>query len=87
MKIVSSKKFEKSYKKRVAPNNNLVSKFRSRLDLFMVNSQDPVLRDHLLRGEKRSYRAFSVTGDIRVIYSKKDDKCVLLDIGSHNQVY
>lgn len=36
----------------------------------------------------REFWAFSVTGDIRVIYRMlSEDEAELFDIGSHNQVY
>ena len=39
-------------------------------------------------GAKSGSRSCSITGDIRVVYRKKDEKTViLLDIGTHNQVY
>ncbi len=37
---------------------------------------------------KIELRAFSVTGDIRIVYFEINDESVLfLDIGTHNQVY
>jgi len=45
------------------------------------------LRDHKLIGKKKNFRAFSVTGDIRVVYIIVDSNIWLFDIGSHNQVY
>jgi len=36
----------------------------------------------------KGFYAFSITGDIRVIYQKiSDEEIILVDIGSHNQVY
>lgn len=43
--------------------------------------------DHALTGKLTGKRAFSVAGDIRVIYVELEDAIVFLDIGSHNQVY
>jgi mRNA-degrading endonuclease YafQ of YafQ-DinJ toxin-antitoxin module len=45
------------------------------------------LNDHGLKGSKRTYRAWSVSGDIRVVYRETEEYYEFLDIGSHNQVY
>lgn len=87
MTIVLSKQFKKFFKKRIAFNPTLISKYESRLELFMLDTSNPILRDHSLKGEKKSFRSFSITGDIRVIYYIKDGVYVFLDVGSHNQVY
>ncbi|MBI3486516.1 type II toxin-antitoxin system YafQ family toxin [Candidatus Daviesbacteria bacterium] len=47
----------------------------------------PTLKDHKLIGKKFGFRAFSVTGDIRVVYKLINSDVWLYDIGSHNQVY
>lgn len=79
--------FTKSYNKRILHNVTLDSKFKERLKLFIKDSQSPILKDHVLKGAKVGYRAFSVTGDIRVIYEKVEDGVLLHDIGTHNQAY
>ncbi|OGG14289.1 hypothetical protein A2773_06755 [Candidatus Gottesmanbacteria bacterium RIFCSPHIGHO2_01_FULL_39_10] len=81
-------KFRKNFKKRVAFNPALKQKFQQRTELFRENPKNPELHDHQLTGKKRSFRAFSVTGDIRVVYRIIDQELVrFYDIGSHNQVY
>ncbi len=87
MKIRYHRTFNKSYKTRISDDLKLVSQFRKRLARFIENPQDPILKDHALTGIKRTFRAFSVTGDVRVIYRKLNDGIELVDIGSHNQVY
>lgn len=88
MKIELHPKFEKSFKKRIAGNPKLVSKVAERFKLFEQNSSNPLLKDHSLKGSKRNFRSFSVTGDIRIVYmSISKDSVILLDIGTHNQVY
>lgn len=53
----------------------------------MAGKLGPPLRDHALTGKLAGKRAFSVAGDIRVIYVELADAIVLLDVGSHNQLY
>ena len=87
MNIVRHRVFLRNFQKRVFPNRDLVRRFEERMGLFIVDTHNPILRDHQLVGEKRNLRAFSVTGDIRVVYKIERDDIVLLDIGNHNQVY
>ncbi len=58
------------------------------ITIFKNNHRDPILRDHLLKGKKQDLRAFSITGDIRIVYKIiSKNEVLFLDIGSHNQVY
>lgn len=87
MNINYHKNFLKSYKKRILPNASLDKKFKERLKLFIEDKSNSVLKDHALKGRKSEYRAFSIAGDIRVIYEKVEDGILLHDIGTHNQAY
>ncbi len=87
MKVQFSASFTKKFNKRFLHNSTLKKKLRQRAELFQKNSTSPILKDHPLIGKKKGYRAFSVTGDIRVIYYVKDDIAYFMDIGTHNQVY
>ena len=73
------------------PNKDEIEEFKKRyedrLKLFMSNRRSPILKDHALVGMKLKLRAFSITGDIRVVYTIVDDSVFFLDIGTHNQVY
>lgn len=88
MKIELHPDFKKSYKKRISKNPKLVLKTAQRINLFQENSDEPILRDHQLKGSKNNLRAFSISGDIRIVYMKvSEEHIILLDIGTHNQVY
>lgn len=87
MNIDYTKNFLKNYKKRVFPNKSLREKFFRRLELFIANRQDPIIKDHALTGEKQEYRAFWITGDVRVTYRIFGGTVRFYDIGTHNQVY
>ena len=56
---------------------------------FGENRLDPVLHDHALKGKMKGLRAFSAGFDLRVIYREEGGfiTVVLLDAGTHNQVY
>lgn len=88
MKIERHPSFKKAYKKRIARDKKLVAQTLERIVLFQQNPKHPLLKDHGLTGAKRQLRAFWVTGDIRIVYYQvSQDHVILLDIGSHNQVY
>lgn len=88
MKIKLHRLFEKSYKSRISSTEKLVLQTEKRIVLFKADSKNAILKDHGLTGAKKGLRAFSVTGDIRIVYlpvSKQE--VIFIDIGSHNQVY
>lgn len=80
--------FVKHYRQRIAALQRLDGKYRERVKVFARDHGNTTLRDHPLSGTKRHLRAFSVTGDIRIVYRllQKGD-VEFMDIGTHNQVY
>lgn len=68
MNLIRHKIFVKHFKARILHKKSLVSKFETRLKMFLENSKNSVLRDHQLTGKMKNFRAFSVAGNIRVIY-------------------
>ncbi len=85
--IQRDKNFDKHFKIRITPHDNLVKQFAIRLQMFMMGVRCNPLNDHGLKGKKRMFRAWSVAGDIRVVYRETNEYYEFLDIGSHNQVY
>lgn len=79
--------FEKHFLNRITPNQKFVKEFEKRLALFLNGHRGYPLNDHALSGKLAGKRAFSVTNNIRVIYIETAETIILLDIGSHNQVY
>lgn len=87
--IQRTRRFEKSFLKLPKKNKE---KFVARLQVFIEDEYAAVLRTHRLEGTMKAYYAFSVTGDVRVIYRKEvlDNKTVFVftfvDIGKHSEV-
>lgn len=80
--------FKKAYKSRILPNKKLRTKTIEKIRLFQENPANQVLKNNSLTGAKKRLRAFSVAGDIRIVYLPiSEDEVIFLDIGSHNQVY
>lgn len=87
MKVEFSHKFIRIYKIRFKGNPKIKDKLQERTRLFEKNPNSPLLKNHPLKGTGKGYYAFSITGDIRVIYYVKDKIAYFVDIGTHNQVY
>lgn len=87
MNVQLTNDFIKIYKKRFSNRRNFKERFDERVRLFSQNPSDSILNDHELSGKLQGYRAFSITGDVRVIYYIFEDTAYLVDIGTHNQVY
>jgi addiction module RelE/StbE family toxin len=85
MEIITSRKFDKSFKKQ---SLKVKKEFESRIELFIIDINDPVLRTHKLSGNLKNLWSFNVSGDIRVIFEKKRKKVIfLIDIGTHSELY
>ena len=80
------KNFKKNYKLRIT-RENLKKRVAEKIEKFRQNPNDPLLHNHPLKGAKKGLRAFSISGDIRIVYYVENDACIFLDIGTHNQVY
>jgi len=87
MRIEYHKNFIKNFKKRIGNDPKIKRQYKKRLQLFIDNSQHVLLKDHPLSGDRLLLRAFSITGDIRVVYIELAQRIVFLDVGTHNQVY
>lgn len=88
MTVELAQRFLKAYKKRIQRNRKLDRQMARRVELFKANSMNPILQDHPLKGTKLGLRAFSITGDVRIIYQPQSPNHVIfVDIGTHNQVY
>lgn len=88
MTIALARSFLKAYTKRIRDNGKLDRQYTRRVDLYKINPANPVLNDHPLKGTKLGLRAFSVTGDVRIIYRRNsEDEVEFLDIGTHAQIY
>lgn len=82
------KQFLKNFKSRISHDKKLNFQFKKRLELFLDNPKNLLLKDHGLTGTKLGYRSFSLNGDLRIIYAYQSEiKIILVDICSHNQVY
>jgi|AntRauTorckE6833_2_1112554.scaffolds.fasta_scaffold02049_3 addiction module RelE/StbE family toxin len=85
MEIYFHTTFKKQFKK-IPPK--IQDKFSERLELWLKDSTDPVLRVHLLKGMYANYWSMSVTGDIRALYKYEGEELVIFAlIGTHSSLY
>lgn len=86
MKISHHHNFNKAYSKLEA---KLQSRVDEVLEIFHTNPKDRKLDNHSLKGDLEGKRAIRVTWDVRIVFEEFDDyaEVLLVDVGSHNQVY
>ena len=80
--------FKRSYKKRVRNNSRLKKKFWEKMEIFLENPFFPQLRTHKLSGKLAGQWAFSIDDDCRIVFEfVGEDQVLLIDVGSHDEVY
>ena len=89
MEVSFSSSFKKSFKKRVKSTESELD-FWLRIDLFITDPFNLKLKTHKLSGKLKDLWSFSLDYDLRVVFyftNDKPKKAVLVDIGTHDQVY
>lgn len=86
MEIFLSPHFQNKYKKIKKKNKNLANKLDKKFDLFRKNPNHPSLRLHKLTGRKNQW-SISIKRNLRVIFQYVKSGVLLVDIGSHKEVY
>lgn len=84
MNIRFHRKFQKALRKQPS---RIQRELFEKLNVF---SRDPFhysLNNHALKGEFEGWRSFNITGDVRVHYEEDETVVVLMDIGTHSQLY
>jgi len=88
IKVVWDERFKKIYRSKIKNNEILKKKFWSAMETFSRHPFDYRLRTHKLTGKLEGLWAFSVAYDCRVIFNFiKKNEVLLVDIGSHEEVY
>lgn len=86
MKIVTTVKYDKKYKKL---SIGLKNKIDSVLERFMKNPLDPSLFNHSLQGKLKGFKSIRAGFDLRIIFKEEDGYVLvlLIDLGKHDEVY
>jgi addiction module RelE/StbE family toxin len=89
MEVSFSSSFKKAFKKRIKSTES-EGDFWLRLDLFITDPFNLKLKTHKLSGKLKDMWSFSLDYDLRVVFyftKDKPKKVVLVDIGTHDEVY
>jgi mRNA-degrading endonuclease YafQ of YafQ-DinJ toxin-antitoxin module len=84
VRVTASNRFLRRAKKLRDPQASML---RAALRRFAIDPLDPLLRTHKLKGELAEYWAFSVDGDLRVVFRWLGEEAFLVSLGSHDEVY
>ncbi|MCP4269347.1 MAG: type II toxin-antitoxin system mRNA interferase toxin, RelE/StbE family [Candidatus Brocadiaceae bacterium] len=88
IKITWDQSFKRQYKKKIKNNNELKKKFWKNMELFSQNFFNLRLRTHKLTGKLEGLWAFSIDNDCRIVFKfLEKDEILLIDLGSHDEVY
>jgi mRNA interferase YafQ len=93
MILILDSKFKRRFKRLVKKNPELEGKILTVLEILADDPFTPSLKSHKLTGQLDGLWACSVTYDCRIIFTfEKDSEAteeliVLVDIGSHDEVY
>jgi len=84
MQIRYHKKFKKSLNKQ---SKKIQKTFFDKLEIFTEDQFNYSLNNHALTGKFKGWRSINITGDIRVHYEEKGIVIILMNIGSHSELY
>jgi addiction module RelE/StbE family toxin len=88
IKVAFSSSFKRAFKKKIKRNRALEEIFWKKLEKFMREPFSKELKTHKLSGQLKDLWSFSIGYDMRVIFFfAEKDKVVLVDIGTHEEVY
>lgn len=85
MKIRFHKNFKKQYQKL---DKKQQVKIQERIELFIQNPFNPILKNHSLKGKHLDYRSINITGDLRAIYKYiSPEECIFVILDKHSNLY
>ena len=86
MKIVTTVKYDKKYKKLGIDLKNRVD---SVLERFIKDPLDPSLFNHNLQGKLKGFKSIRAGFDLRIIFKEENGYVLvlLIDLGKHDDVY
>lgn len=88
LRVSQTDSFDKMYEDLCVNNPKLELEIQKRIGWFKKNPQDTRLQNHALLNRMLGKFAFSITGDIRIVYEWIGKNTVrFLAIGGHKKVY
>ena len=88
IEIIWDEPFLKILKKWRKKHPRLIVRFEERLNLFVQNPFEPSLKTHRLSGDLKELWAISITYQHRLVFKfLPENKVLLIDLGTHDEVY
>ncbi len=93
MTLVLASSFKRAFKRLVRRQPELQERIEERLMLLASDPFDPLLQTHKLKGKLSGAWACSVDYDYRIVFNfvenpeSGEEEILLIDIGSHDEVY
>ena len=88
IELVWDEPFLRILKKWKSKHPDLASKFQDKLTLFCKEPFHPSLKCHGLSGNLQGYTAINITYEYRLVFKfVSENKVLLVDIGTHDEVY
>lgn len=85
--VKTSPKFKRKFKKIAKKDPRLAKKIDKKLSQLIDNPGNSLLKVHKLDGYKESVWSFSVNYQVRVLFLFGDKELLVMDVGSHDEVY
>lgn len=89
MKLTKTEFYSKKELKFLKKHSNLFVSYEEALKKLENDPFEPSLKTHKLHGKLKKFHACSINYDYRIafLFVIKDDEIILLDIGTHDDVY
>jgi len=88
VELIWDKPFLRILKKWKKKHPDLIANFQDALTQFTENPFHPSLKTHILSGKLKEYWAISITYEYRLVFKFiSENKALLIDIGTHDEVY
>ena len=89
IEIIYTDSYIKRARKFIKKHPELLSQYKKTLELLEINPQHPSLRLHKLKGKLSDLYSVSINISYRISidFIIEDDKIILINVGSHDEVY
>ncbi|MEI6708555.1 MAG: type II toxin-antitoxin system mRNA interferase toxin, RelE/StbE family [Methylococcales bacterium] len=89
MKLIKDESYQRKERKFFKKHADLLDKYNEVLNKLKNNPFEPSLKTHKLTGKLNEFYACSLTFEYRIVCSFiiQNDVIVLVDIGTHDDVY
>ena len=90
VEIIWDEQFKKIYRKWIHKHPDLKDQFAKKIILFAEDPFHPSLKTHTLSGVLKGLWSFRISYEQRLVFDFTDEsrtKVILIDIGSHEEVY